>query len=137
MNEPGARPVRLVLDTSAVAAWVRESLAVGELLAEVDDEHGAVIVPLACLIEVAHVTPHPERLDLLIAHPAVFLLSDDPADWRPLAATRTIVGRADLASAAWFSLDLGVDVMTREARWYAGVAGGRRVLEFDDDQPGR
>ena len=47
------RPARLVLDTSAIAAWTRGSVSVGELLAEIDLEQGAVIVPMPCLVEAA------------------------------------------------------------------------------------
>lgn len=131
-DEP--RTIRLVLDTTAITAWVRESVAVGEVIAEINDEYGAVIVPLACLVESAHVTAmlHRERLELLLAHPATFLVGDDGKDWVALAELRTLVGRADLASAAMVALDADVDVMTRDPRWYASVAGGRHVLEFDD-----
>ncbi|MEU4564422.1 hypothetical protein AB0F72_39090 [Actinoplanes sp. NPDC023936] len=128
------RTIRLVLDTSAALAWTRGSLAVGELIAEIDDENGAVILPLPCLIEAAHLTGLLElpRLDVLVAHRAVFLLSDDPADWQALAALRGLVGTADRASAAMLALDAEVDVLTRDPSWYAAVAGGKATLEFDD-----
>ncbi len=35
-------------------------------------------------------------------------------------------------SAAMPALDAGVDVMTRDARWYERVAGGGLALEFED-----
>jgi hypothetical protein len=128
------RTVQLVLDATAIAAWTRGSVAVGELLIEIDEEHGAVIIPLSCLVEAGHATALMERgrLDLLVGHAATFLVSDDPQDWLALTELRTLTGRADCASAAMISLDYGVDVMTRDPRWYASVAGGRHVLEFDD-----
>ncbi|WP_433824807.1 hypothetical protein ACQP2E_21945 [Actinoplanes sp. CA-015351] len=123
-----------MLDTSAVVAWTRGSLAVGELIAEIDDEHGAVVLPLPCLIEAAHLTGLLEqvRLDALIAHRAVFLLSDDPQDWQALATLRGLVGTPGRASAAMLALDADVDVLTRDATWYTPVAGGKATLEFND-----
>jgi len=38
VSDPTDRPLRLVLDTSAIAAWTRGSISVGELLAEIDLE---------------------------------------------------------------------------------------------------
>jgi len=131
VTEP--RSIAIVLDTTAVTAWARGSVAVGELLAELDDEHAAAVLPLSCLVEAAHKTGMLEqaRLDLLVTHPAVFLLEDAADDWKALAATRLLVDRLDLASAAWFGLKCEVDVMTSDPRWYSSVNGGRDVLEFE------
>ncbi|GAA2692450.1 MULTISPECIES: hypothetical protein [Actinoplanes] len=128
------RDAKLVLDTSAITAWARGSVAVGETLAEINDEGGAVIIPLWCLIEAGHHTAmiDRDRLELLLAHPATFLISDDAEDWESLVALRALVGRADCASAAMLALDLGVDVMTRDPKWYSGVAGGRIVLAIEE-----
>ncbi|MEV6301976.1 hypothetical protein AB0M02_21360 [Actinoplanes sp. NPDC051861] len=128
------RAVRLVLDASAVAGWVRGSIAVGELIAEIDDEHGAVLLPLSCLIEAAHSTGMlaQAHLEILIGHQAVLLVPDDAADWLALTTLRGIVGTPDRASAALLALDAGVDVLTRDATWYDGVAGGRIGLTFRD-----
>jgi hypothetical protein len=128
------RDAKLILDTSAVTAWVRGSMAVGETLAEINDEGGAAIIPLACLVEAGYNTAmiDRERLDLLLAHPSTLLLTDDVGDWEALVALRALTGRADCASAAMLALDLGVDVMTRDAGWYKGVADGRIVLEIRD-----
>jgi hypothetical protein len=127
------RPARLVLDTSAVAAWARGSVSVGELLAEIDLEYGAVIIPLPCLIEAAaNLVDGKDLLDLLVEHTASVVLADDPGDWRMLAGVLAVVGNHALASAAWNALDLGVDVLTRHPGRYAGLAGGGMVLPFDD-----
>jgi hypothetical protein len=125
---------RLVLDTSAITAWVRGSVAVGETLAEINDEGGAVVIPLWCLIEAGHNTAmiDRDRLDLLLAHPATFLVTDDVQDWESLVALRALIGRADCASAAMLALDLGVDVMTADPKWYGTVADGRIVLEIKE-----
>lgn len=129
-DEP--RTVRLVFDATAVAAFMRGSIAVGEILAEIDEEHGCVILPLACLVEAAASLLDREHLDLLIGHPATVLVSDDPAEWLALTQLRILTGRPDCAAAALIALDYQVDVMTREPGWYSAVAGGRRVLRFDD-----
>lgn len=128
------RTVRLVLDATAISAFTRGSVAIGEILIEVDDEQGAVILPLACLVEAAHATAllERDRLQMLIGHPATFLVSDNPDDWLALTELRTLTERADRASAALIALDYGVEVMTRDARWYSAVNNGRDVLEFDE-----
>ncbi|AEV84972.1 hypothetical protein ACWT_3948 [Actinoplanes sp. SE50] len=130
----GGRDAKLVLDTSAIAAWVRGSVAVGETLAEVNDEDGAVVIPLSCLVEAGYHTAvlGRERLELLLAHPATSLITDDAEDWDALVALRALTGRADCASAAMLALDLGVDVMTSDPSWYKGVADGRIVLHVED-----
>jgi hypothetical protein len=129
-----ARTVRLVLDTSAIEAWSSGSVAVGELLAETDNEHGAVIVPSACLIEAAARKGSVSNLiDVLVRHPATFLLSDDPDDWRMLSNTRRIIGTLDSASAAWFAIECDVDVLTRQGHTYAELGNGDLTLEIVED----
>ncbi|BAL89106.1 hypothetical protein AMIS_38860 [Actinoplanes missouriensis 431] len=129
-----ARTVRLVLDTTAVASWVRGSIAVGEILAEINDEHGVAVIPVWCLVEAGHETAMIDRgrLDLLLAHPATVVIADDADDWEMLVGLRALTGRADCASAAWLALELDVDVMTRHPGWYEKVDGGRLVLEIED-----
>ncbi len=126
------RTPRIVFDRSAVLAYARESIAVGELLAELDDEHGLAVIPLACLVEAATSAVDLARLDLLVSLPATDVAADDPGTWRDLAALRDAVDAPDTASAALLAIDLHVDVFTRTPRLYAGVAGGELVLPFDD-----
>jgi hypothetical protein len=45
------RPVRILLDASAIVAFTRASVDVGEVIAEVDEEDAAVGLPLLCLVE--------------------------------------------------------------------------------------
>jgi hypothetical protein len=54
VNDAEACPVRLILDTSAIAAFARGSIHVGEVLAEIADEHAVALLPLACLVEAVH-----------------------------------------------------------------------------------
>lgn len=128
------RTIRLVLDTSAVLGWLRGSIAVGELIAEIDSEDGAVILPLPCLVQAAHQTGllETDLLNVLIANPAVFVLSDEPDEWLALATMRDLVDGADRASAALLALMSNVDVMTREPGWYRAVDNGDIGHEFDD-----
>jgi len=48
MNE---RPIRVVLDTSAVIAYARGSIDVGETINEVDDDEAAFGIPVLSLVE--------------------------------------------------------------------------------------
>jgi hypothetical protein len=47
-----------------------------------------------------------------------------------LASLRELVGAYDVAAAAWFALEHGVDVLTRHAERYAEVAKGQIALPF-------
>lgn len=138
MNDDAeSRPVRLVLDTSAIAAFVRGSIHVGEVLAEVADERAVALVPLACLVEAVHgqrfSVEEDARLDLLVAHPAIEMLADDPPMWRALAYTYDLVGSVDVASAALAAIEYSVSVLSRYPGRYAGVdGGGRLVLPLDE-----
>ena len=128
------REVCLVLDRSAITAWARGSIAVGETLAEIADENGAVLIPFWCLVEAGHTTAMLERdrLDLLLAHPTTFLITDAAEDWEALVALRSLTGRHDCAVAALAALEMDVTVMTSEPDHYQQVKGGELVLEIDD-----
>ncbi|BAL87258.1 hypothetical protein AMIS_20380 [Actinoplanes missouriensis 431] len=132
MTQP--RDVCLVFDTTAVTSWVRGSLAVGETLAEIDDEGGAVLIPLWCLVQAGDQTGmvDRERLDLLLKHPATFLIVDDGEDWDSLVALQQMTGAHDRASAALMALHMDVDVMTSKPHWYASVKNGQKTLLIED-----
>jgi hypothetical protein len=91
----------VLLDASAIVAFTRGSIDVGEVVAEVDDEGAAVGLPTLCLVEAQHAVADAVRLDLLVSHRATVLVADDPEQWRALAAVYDIVGRIDAASARW------------------------------------
>ncbi|BEL05244.1 hypothetical protein Q0Z83_034350 [Actinoplanes sichuanensis] len=128
------RTVALILDTSAITGFARGSLAVGELLAEIDIEGGCVLVPLPCLVEAAALITEEELgwLDILLGHAAAQLVVDDPDDWRMVAGVHRVVGGYPHALAAWLALECGADVMTRNPHLYAGLGGGGITLPFDD-----
>ena len=124
---------RLVLDASAIAAWTRGSVAVGELLAEIDAEHGAVAIPLNCMVEAASATiADRDLLEILVGHPATMLLGDDPGDWPVLAGLRTVLGELTLASAALIALDAGINVLTSHQSLYEKLGGGGMTIGIED-----
>lgn len=121
--------VRVILDASAIIAFTRESIDVGEVIAEVaDEEGGAVGLPVLCLVEATRAVADTDRLDLLVNHPASVILTPDPASWRALAVTYETVGRLDAASAVLAAIDLGSSVLTGQPGLYAGLAGGGPII---------
>lgn len=133
-EEPAPRTVALILDTSAIAGFAHGSVAVGELLAEIDLEGGCALIPLPCLTEAAALVSEDALpwLDILLGHAATQLVVDDPGDWRMVAGLHRLVGAYPHALAAWFALEYGVDVMTRTPDRYAELGGGNMVLPFQD-----
>jgi hypothetical protein len=117
------RPVRLILDASAIVAFVRESVHVGEVIAQVDAEEAAVGLPVLCLAQAKTMVDDVDRLNLLAGHDAAVVLSD-PDDWQALAATVDLVGRWDAAAAALLALDSSLAVLTATPALYAGLGGG-------------
>ncbi|MEH1124223.1 hypothetical protein [Micromonospora sp. CPCC 206061] len=120
MTEP---PVRLVLDATAVAAYGRGNVAVGEIIAEVADEDAAIAVPDICLIEGAHQLDRDDWhvLDLLLAHSHVERL-DLPQDWRDVAAAARLLGSTSRAVAMLAAVDLRAYVLTAEPEAYGAEA---------------
>jgi hypothetical protein len=57
--------VTLVLDTSAATAYMRESLAVGELIGMIADDDDTAVLPAVCLAEAAAAATDKEQLDML------------------------------------------------------------------------
>jgi hypothetical protein len=100
------RPIRVLLDASAIVAFTRGSIDVGETIAEVNDEHAAAGLPFLCLVEANRAVADTDRLDLLVAHPATAVITLHPDDWRALAASYETVGRLDAASAVLAAIDV-------------------------------
>jgi len=119
------RGIGLVLDTSAVMAFGKGSIHVGETIAEVDANGDAFGVPLACLAE-ASTTTTMEWLELLARHPACSLLVVEVGEWRQLAAMRGVAGRGDAAAALLAANNHDCYVLTGEPDLYA---------ELGDDPP--
>jgi hypothetical protein len=120
VSEPS---IRLVLDTSAIIAYARESMAVGEVIA---DEAGlAVGLPVLCLIEAKRSVTDTPLLGVLVGHPAAVVLNLDTTTWGTLSsAYDDTVGRVDAASAAMTALGESCNLLTAQPRLYAGLPGG-------------
>ena len=125
------RPVLLVLDTSAIVAYTRASVAVGELIGEVAAEGGVVALPFLCLSQAAALVDDSALLTVLATHPTAEVLADHAQTWPAHAALWDIVGRADAASAMLASLDFEADLLTGAERLYAGV-GSDRVIPIEE-----
>jgi len=124
------QPVKVILDTSAIVAFTRGSIDVGEVIAEVHDEYAVAGLPVLCLVEASSAVADGDRLDLLVNHPAAAVLPLDPGDWRALAVVYDTVGRLDAASAMLAAIDLGCQVLSARPGLYAGLEGGGPVIGF-------
>jgi hypothetical protein len=122
------RPVRVLFDASAIIAFTRGSIDVGETLAEVNDEDAAAGLPILCLVEASRAVSDTDRLDLLVAHPATAVLVPRPDDWQALAVTYETVGRLDAASAVLAAIDLDCLILTGQSGLYGGLAGGGPII---------
>jgi hypothetical protein len=127
------RPIRIVLDVSAIRAFMRTSVDVGEIIAEIDDEHGAVGLPVLCLIEANRTVEDDGRLDHLIRHEVTTLLDVNASDWRALAAVHDDVGRLDAASAALATIDFRCFMLTDQPAVYANTGMSDRIVELPTD----
>ncbi|MEU1813251.1 hypothetical protein [Micromonospora aurantiaca (nom. illeg.)] len=127
------RPVRLVLDTSAIVAFTGGSVPVGELIAEVDDEKGLTGLPALCLAEASRLAVDEARLTLLVNHSATVLLDLPAEDWRSLGtSTYEVIGRADAASAVLAAVWHDCDVLTAVPALYAGLDEGGPILPIEE-----
>ena len=121
------RPIRLLLDTSAILAYTRGSIEVGELLSEVSDEGGVVGLPTLCLSSVDWMVEDRARLDLLVKHQVTAVLGDT-GDWAARAELGENVGQPDAVAAVMSAIDLDCDVLTGRPGLYGGLDDGGPVL---------
>ena len=124
------RPVHVILDASAVVAFTRGSIHVGETIAEVADEQAAAGLPVLCLVQAAPAIADRDRLDILLRHGATTLLDVEAVDWAVLAALHGTVGRLDAATAVIAAYDAGAQILTSQPGLYAGLFGGGPVIGF-------
>lgn len=126
--------VTLVLDTSAILAYARRSLAVGELLAVVNEDGDSTAVPAACLVEAAaHVNDADvDMLRLLVGLPGVEASSLKASVALGMGALARTGGGVAMAHAATEALTHGAQVATRDARTAAVVLpDGWDIIEID------
>jgi hypothetical protein len=124
------RPVQILLDASAITAFTRRSVDVGEILAEVDDEHAAAGLPVLCLVEASRAVVDGDLLDYLVAHRATAVLPVEPDGWRALAATYDTVGRLGAASAVLAAAAADLPILTAQPALYAGLEGGGPIIRI-------
>ena len=92
------RPVRLVLDTSAILSYAKaETLHVGETITQVDETGAAFGGPIACLASAGGADA--TLLHMLTTHPVCELLTVEVEEWRQWAAMTDVLGRLDAAAA--------------------------------------
>lgn len=102
------RPLRVVLDTSAIVAYTHGSVHVGEVLAEVADEPARFGLPVACLVSAAVLVKDPHRLELLAAQ---------------------VLGRLDLAAAIETAIQYdNAYLLTAEPEGYAPAGDAVSII---------
>lgn len=126
------RPITLVLDASAVAAYTRSSIDVGEVLVQVDEEKAVAAIPLPCLVEAAHTSLDRDRLDVLISHPTTMIISENPRSWQALVQAYSLIDRYEAAVAALLALDHDAVVLSRRPDRYAAMNAGGLVIPFEE-----
>ena len=122
------RPIYLILDTSAIRAFTRASIDVGEIISEVNDEVAAVGLPVLCLVEANRTAPDQERLEILLRHEAATVLDVRASNWRELAAMSAGIDSLAAASAALATVDLRCFILTAEPELYAHSGMTDRII---------
>jgi hypothetical protein len=122
--------LRVVLDTSAIVAYLQASIHVGETIAEVVDEGAGFGVPVVCLAEAValRMDGNGASVDLLVAHPACTVLPMLATDWRALASAARMVGRIDLGVALLAAVDHDAYVLTGEPGPYGALVDDGPVI---------
>ena len=122
------RPVHLILDTSAIRAFTRASIDVGEIISEVNDESAAFGLPVLCLVEANRTAADQERLEILLRHEAATVLDVRASNWRELAAMFAGMDSLAAASAALATVDLRCFILTSEPQMYARSGMTDRII---------
>ncbi|MFI0795636.1 hypothetical protein ACH4OY_23590 [Micromonospora rubida] len=125
MTEPDLPPVRLVLDRSALLAYLAGSMDVAEPIHEVAQSGVRFGVPAVVAAEVLAIMDDPaERalLHRLLKRSACAVLSTWGEDWQELAYWRRFTGRADLAAVVMAVLEHDACVLTSEVKVYGDGA---------------
>jgi hypothetical protein len=123
VNPDDDRPVRLVLDRSALLAYLAGSVHVGEPLHEViQDRNRFGVTAVTAAEALAIVSDLKERATLhrLLSLDACEVLSTEGHSWQELSFWRTVTGRADLASTALAVLEHDASILTAEDRYGDG-----------------
>lgn len=114
------RELRLVLDTSAVLAYARGSVDVGETITEVVDEGHWFGSSVVCLAEATRLAGDDSPgITLLAAHRRFVALPAAAEKWPALATWTRLLRRVDLAASILEAVDREGHVMTAEPHLYA------------------
>jgi hypothetical protein len=94
--------VRAVLDATAVAAYARGSVDLGEVITEIAAEEATVGLPVVCLIEASPPADEPAQklLSILTALPHSVILPLNANDWQRHASAARLLGTLGRAQAA-------------------------------------
>lgn len=120
MSPEDDRPVRLVLDRSALLAYLTGSVRVGEPLHEVIQDRNRFGVTAVTAAEALAIVSDPKEratLHRLLNLDACEMLSTEGHSWHELSFWRTVTGRADLASSALAVLEHDAAILTGEDRY--------------------
>jgi len=114
-------PIKVVLDATAVIAYARGSVAVGEVIAEITDEDAAFAIPEISLIEGARRLEVDQWsiLDLLISHSHCVRL-ELPANWRDAAFAAQLLDGTSRAVAMLAAVDTRAYLLTAEPEVFGG-----------------
>ncbi|MBM0237400.1 hypothetical protein JNW88_09980 [Micromonospora sp. ATA32] len=116
-------PVRLVLDRSALLAYLAGSVHVGEPLHEVITDGVRFAVTAVTAAETLAVVDDPKdraALHRLLALDSCAMVPTPGGSWQELAYWRRFTGRADLASTVIACLDHDAPILTGEPRYGDG-----------------
>lgn len=125
------RPIHIVLDASAITAFVRGSISVGETLNLVAETGAAIGLPVLSLATAKLHVADDHLIDFLVNHHATTTLGAT-TEWRALAAATSAVGLLDAADAALATIDCHADLLTGQTGLYAGLVPDERVIPLDD-----
>ncbi|WP_319462056.1 hypothetical protein [Micromonospora sp. RTP1Z1] len=123
MTADDAPPVRLVLDRSALLAYLAGSVHVGEPLHEVIADGVRFGVTAVAAAETLAVVDDPKdraALRRLLALDACAVLPTPAGSWQELAYWRGFTGRVDLATTVLACLEHDAPILTGESRYGDG-----------------
>lgn len=126
MKDPA---VKLILDTSAVLAYARGSIDVGETIAEVVEEGDAFGASVISLAEAARLASDGDRagITLLATHKRFQPLAAPAEDWPRLAAWTTSLDSVQHAAAVIEAIDRDGYLITSDPGSYTHAEGGENL----------
>ncbi|MEU5940951.1 hypothetical protein ABZ807_17560 [Micromonospora sp. NPDC047548] len=130
MTPDEERPVTLVLDRSAVLAYLAGSIHATEPVGEVIEDRQRFGITAVTVAEALALVTNPkdrEDLHVLLRMDACAVLSTWGEDWLELSYWRGVTSRADLATTAMAALEHRASILTREGALY-GTDGHLPVI---------